>query len=75
MEQHRRPSAARARWRDLVEAPLDLAGALRDRDNTPCLVDCLTLWLTNLMMADRDWREQGLLEALRARGARRAGHQ
>jgi adenosylcobinamide kinase/adenosylcobinamide-phosphate guanylyltransferase len=27
--------------------PLDLADALRESDNTPCLVDCLTLWLTN----------------------------
>ncbi len=40
----------------LVEEPLDLAGSLRryaDSD-TVVLVDCLTLWLTNLMMADRD---------------------
>jgi adenosylcobinamide kinase/adenosylcobinamide-phosphate guanylyltransferase len=56
---------------DLVEAPLDLAGALRDRDDQPCLVDCLTLWLTNLMMADRDWRLETpeVLAALRARKA------
>ena len=38
-----------------VEAPLDLAGALRDvADGQPVLVDCLTLWLTNQMMADAD---------------------
>lgn len=37
------------------EAPLDLAAALdaapRDR---PVLVDCLTLWLSNLLLAERD---------------------
>ena len=38
-------------WRT-VEAPLDLAGALAaDR---PVLVDCLTLWLTNLMLGAHD---------------------
>ncbi|SEM91561.1 adenosylcobinamide kinase /adenosylcobinamide-phosphate guanylyltransferase [Loktanella fryxellensis] len=42
-------------WRT-VAAPLDLAGALRDSDGgAPRLVDCLTLWLSNLMLADRDW--------------------
>ncbi|PWC36289.1 bifunctional adenosylcobinamide kinase/adenosylcobinamide-phosphate guanylyltransferase [Azospirillum sp. TSO35-2] len=39
-----------------VEEPQDLAGALRRHAaaGTGVLVDCLTLWLTNLMMADRD---------------------
>lgn len=38
-----------------VNAPLDLVQALRDTDaGQPRLVDCLTLWLTNLMLADRD---------------------
>jgi len=38
------------------EAPLDLVGAL-DASNGqgPRLVDCLTLWLSNLMLAERDW--------------------
>lgn len=38
------------------EAPLDLATALAADDNTgrPRLVDCLTLWLSNLLLADRD---------------------
>jgi adenosylcobinamide kinase/adenosylcobinamide-phosphate guanylyltransferase len=36
------------RWRT-VEAPLDLAGALAESED-PVLVDCLTLWLTNLML-------------------------
>lgn len=34
-----------------VEAPLDLPGALAVATG-PVLVDCLTLWLTNLMLAD-----------------------
>jgi adenosylcobinamide kinase/adenosylcobinamide-phosphate guanylyltransferase len=39
-----------------VEAPLDLAEALaaHARADRPILVDCLTLWLSNLMLQDRD---------------------
>ncbi|PYE90035.1 adenosylcobinamide kinase /adenosylcobinamide-phosphate guanylyltransferase [Phyllobacterium leguminum] len=39
-----------------VEEPLDLIGALRSHagEGRAVLVDCLTLWLTNLMMAERD---------------------
>lgn len=37
-----------------VEAPRDLAGALAARDAGPTVVDCLTLWLSNLLMADAD---------------------
>jgi adenosyl cobinamide kinase/adenosyl cobinamide phosphate guanylyltransferase len=37
-----------------VEAPLDLAGALTELGARPVLVDCLTLWLTNLMLAGQD---------------------
>ena len=38
-----------------IDAPLDLAGALKALpDNQPALVDCLTLWLTNHMLADHD---------------------
>ncbi|WP_085853937.1 bifunctional adenosylcobinamide kinase/adenosylcobinamide-phosphate guanylyltransferase [Palleronia marisminoris] len=44
-----------AEW-GLVEEPLDLIGALRASDTGPRLVDCLTLWLTNLMLAEADWR-------------------
>lgn len=37
------------------EVPLDLCAALADTDGAgPRLVDCLTLWLTNLILADRD---------------------
>lgn len=52
-----RIAAHRARrdgWRT-IEAPLDLCGALAQADG-PVLVDCLTLWLSNLMGAGRDWR-------------------
>ena len=41
-------------WRTL-EAPLDLAAAVRDlRADDIAVVDCLTLWLSNQMLADRD---------------------
>ncbi|MBK5946537.1 bifunctional adenosylcobinamide kinase/adenosylcobinamide-phosphate guanylyltransferase [Rhodobacter veldkampii DSM 11550] len=37
--------------------PLDLVGALAATDGQgPRLVDCLTLWLTNLMLGGHDWR-------------------
>ena len=50
------------------EVPLDLAQALTETDGGGArLVDCLTLWLSNLMHAGRDWsREADLLaETLR----------
>jgi len=52
-----------------VEAPVDLRaalGALRPEDVV--VVDCLTLWLTNLMLADMDLEAAGgaLVEAVRA---------
>ena len=38
-----------------VEAPIDLAAALDGLDaGDVVVVDCLTLWLSNLMLADRD---------------------
>ena len=37
-----------------VEEPLDLVGALNSTDSAPRLVDCLTLWLSNLMLAEDD---------------------
>jgi adenosylcobinamide kinase/adenosylcobinamide-phosphate guanylyltransferase len=40
------------RWRT-VEAPLDLAAALDDARG-PVLLDCLTLWLTNVMLGEFD---------------------
>lgn len=56
-EMRERIAAHRARrnanWRT-VEAPLDLASALEQAGKAPLLVDCLTLWLTNLMLAEQD---------------------
>jgi len=38
-----------------IDAPLDLAGTLEALPaNQPVLVDCLTLWLTNHMLAEHD---------------------
>ncbi len=57
-EMSQRIAAHRARrgaeWRTLA-APLELARALQDSDGgPPRLVDCLTLWVSNLMHAGRD---------------------
>lgn len=74
-EMDARIAAHRARrgpeWRD-IHAPTDLTGALRDSDGAdPRLVDCLTLWLTNLMLSGRDWKSEGarLADALAAQHA------
>ncbi|MDW6020541.1 bifunctional adenosylcobinamide kinase/adenosylcobinamide-phosphate guanylyltransferase [Mesorhizobium sp. BAC0120] len=60
------------RWRTL-DAPLDLAGALEGiTEGAPVLVDCLTLWLTNHMLAGHDLEAEcrRLLEVLtKPRGA------
>ena len=40
--------------------PLDLSGALAATDRQgPRLVDCLTLWLTNLILGGHDWQSAG----------------
>ncbi|MEM9321105.1 MAG: bifunctional adenosylcobinamide kinase/adenosylcobinamide-phosphate guanylyltransferase [Pseudomonadota bacterium] len=40
-----------------VPEPLDVLRALEDTDGTgPRLVDCLTLWLSNMMHHGRDWK-------------------
>ncbi|MDG1281223.1 MAG: bifunctional adenosylcobinamide kinase/adenosylcobinamide-phosphate guanylyltransferase [Pseudorhodobacter sp.] len=57
-----------ADWTTL-DAPYDLAGALRGVDGgAAVLVDCLTLWLTNVMLAEADIAAESatLLEALAA---------
>lgn len=41
------------RW-ETREEPLNLIGALGKAAGRPVLVDCLTLWLSNLMLAERD---------------------
>lgn len=40
-------------WRT-VEAPLDLPAAIEAAGDAPVLVDCLTLWLTNLLLGGHD---------------------
>jgi adenosylcobinamide kinase/adenosylcobinamide-phosphate guanylyltransferase len=55
-----------------VEAPHDLAGALRAAPpGMPVLVDCLTLWLSNRMLADADLDQEAaaLEQILRPRDA------
>jgi adenosylcobinamide kinase/adenosylcobinamide-phosphate guanylyltransferase len=47
-EHHRRRGEG---WRT-IEAPVDLAAALAEAGDTPVLIDCLTLWLSNLMLGD-----------------------
>jgi adenosylcobinamide kinase/adenosylcobinamide-phosphate guanylyltransferase len=60
------------RWRTM-EAPLALADAIRDAAAPDCLllVDCLTLWASNLMHANRDVAAETaeLITALRAASA------
>lgn len=57
-EMARRIAAHRARrgpqWR-AIEAPRALPAALRAEAAAPVLADCLTLWLSNLMLAGSDW--------------------
>jgi len=55
-------------WK-LVEAPVDLPQAIRasDGENTVILVDCLSVWTTNLLIHDQDIAQSrdALLETLR----------
>lgn len=48
------------RWQT-VDAPLDLPETLRRLANSgqPILVDCLTLWLSNTLLADLDLEQAG----------------
>jgi adenosylcobinamide kinase/adenosylcobinamide-phosphate guanylyltransferase len=70
-EMRERIAAHRARrgtrWSTL-EAPLDLAAVLAAERKRPILVDCLTLWLSNVMLAERDAAGEiaGLLDTLSA---------
>lgn len=54
---HRRRRGAN--W-TTVEEPVALAAALRawSRPERPVLVDCLTLWVSNLLLANRDVAEE-----------------
>ena len=55
-ERIRRHQARRGRRWQTLEEPLDLVGVLRGaaRSDGAVLVDCLTLWLSNLLGAERD---------------------
>jgi adenosylcobinamide kinase/adenosylcobinamide-phosphate guanylyltransferase len=66
IEEHRRQRGPD--WRT-VETPLHLAAALREtRPDEAVLVDCATLWLTNLMLGEHDIGQatQDLLAAISA---------
>ncbi|MGA2762579.1 MAG: bifunctional adenosylcobinamide kinase/adenosylcobinamide-phosphate guanylyltransferase [Spirochaetia bacterium] len=56
IEAHRRSRPAG--WR-VVEEPRDLAGALRAALETACtvIVDCVTLWISNLIVEDEQFGE------------------
>lgn len=72
-EMNQRVASHRARrpehW-GLVEEPIELAQVLRENAAPDCclLVDCLTLWLTNLLMLDNPERllqeRESLLDSL-----------
>jgi adenosylcobinamide kinase/adenosylcobinamide-phosphate guanylyltransferase len=65
----RHARARDARWR-LIEAPYDLAGALtaQAEPGRILLVDCMTLWLSNIMLRDDDLglATHALIEAVSA---------
>lgn len=71
IERHRADRGPR--W-STIEEPLDLAGTLATQaaPGTTVLVDCLTLWLSNLMEAGRDVQAEGdrLARTLPALGGR-----
>jgi adenosyl cobinamide kinase/adenosyl cobinamide phosphate guanylyltransferase len=46
-----------AQWRT-IDAPRELAKALSACGDGPVLVDCLTLWLSNLMLAEANVEEE-----------------
>lgn len=54
-----------------VEEPTDVATVLRQYANVPVLLDCLTLWLTNLLLDEQDIAAatQSLLNSLSDRTA------
>lgn len=64
-----RHRADRSRVWHTIEAPVELAAAIASecRPDRVVLVDCLTLWVTNLLLADETVPVPGLLAALAAR--------
>jgi adenosylcobinamide kinase/adenosylcobinamide-phosphate guanylyltransferase len=67
--------AERADAFETVEAPLDLAGVLAALDHEVVLVDCLTLWISNLLLRGDDLPAVAAqVEAVAAVLARRRSH-
>jgi adenosyl cobinamide kinase/adenosyl cobinamide phosphate guanylyltransferase len=61
IKRHRRDR--QAKW-ETIEEPVDLVGALRSlRDDAFVVVDCLTLWVANLLEAK--WTEDAVEQAAR----------
>ena len=58
------------RW-TTVECPVELAGTIETYAGRPVLVDCLTLWLSNLMLAGHDVARhvRALVDAMNGRRA------
>lgn len=54
-----------------IEVPVALADELDEAGDRPVLVDCLTLWLTNLLLGDHDV-EQAVSRLMAALGRRQA---
>lgn len=54
-----------------VEEPFDVAKVLQQYSGTPVILDCLTLWLTNLLLDEQDVAAatQALLSSLQTRKA------
>lgn len=53
---------------DLIESPRELAKALGEKPEvTNVIVDCLTLWLSNMMLTDQDLDFQSVITAARSR--------
>ncbi|MEO0464418.1 MAG: bifunctional adenosylcobinamide kinase/adenosylcobinamide-phosphate guanylyltransferase [Pseudomonadota bacterium] len=59
------------RW-STVEAPVELASAVEEAGSSSVLIDCCTLWLSNIMLAERDIDSdvETLLSALQSSAAR-----
>ncbi|WP_422071917.1 bifunctional adenosylcobinamide kinase/adenosylcobinamide-phosphate guanylyltransferase [Tranquillimonas rosea] len=56
----KRHRAARGEAWTTLEAPFDAAGAISGRDSGEIvLLDCATLWLSNVLLADRDVDAEG----------------
>jgi len=63
-----------ADW-ETIEAPLELSRAVRETADRPgpVIVDCLTLWLTNILLDEHRSVENEQEELIAAFGVRRSG--